>query len=187
MCTKSKQHTLTEQLSPRGICFSRWFGKLGNSLIVFRLKRCPLLPEAGGILNRFSLLCRLVFPSLKELYFNCHALPSAGLFLPHAVRKSDSRIRQAFRSECACTHTDTQAHVPLIPQTKSIFMRLINICVCAKGKHRKEETHSRGYERSRSDPGLITLDAVIFSLFSSLLFFFVFHRHTMCSAKRFFL
>lgn len=46
--TKSKQHTLTEQLNPGGISLSLWFEKLSNSVIVFRLKRCPLLPEAGG-------------------------------------------------------------------------------------------------------------------------------------------
>ncbi len=164
MCTTSKQHTLTEQLNPRGICFSLWFGKLDNSVIVFRLKRCPLLPEAGEILNRFSLLRLPVFSFLKELCFNCRALPRAGLFWLHAVRKSDSRIRQAFHTECTCTYTDTlftQAHVRLNTHTTRIFMRLINVCVCANGNHRKKEIYSRGYVGSRSDLGLIILNAVI--------------------------
>lgn len=47
-CAPNQNNTHTGELNPGEISFRWWFGRLGNSLIVFRLKRCPELPEAGG-------------------------------------------------------------------------------------------------------------------------------------------
>lgn len=132
MCTLNQNNTHSqEQLSLQGICFSLWFGKHGNSVIVFRLKRCPLLPEAGGILNQFSSLCLPVFFFLEELYLNCRDLPRARLFWLHAVRKSDSRICKAVHTERPCTYADTvYSGTCMFKHTHKKNFHEANKCMC---------------------------------------------------------
>lgn len=67
-CVCTLNQNSTEPLNQLGLCLSRWFGKLGNSVIVRRLKGDHCLPEAGrvgGVLSWFSLL-RPPFVSLRS-------------------------------------------------------------------------------------------------------------------------
>lgn len=110
---------------------------------------CQRLDGWGEYWADFLCSVRLFCRFFKKLYFNCGTLPRAWLFWLCAVRKSGSWICQASHIEWTCTYTATNTH------TRRIFMRLINLCLCADGNHRKKEIYSEGLRRSRSPLGLI--------------------------------
>lgn len=146
-CVCTLNQNSTEPLNQLGLCLSRWFGKLGNSVIVCRLKGDHCLPEAGrvgGVLSWFSLL-RPPFVSLRSCILTaalCQGPDCFGCVLWE--NQVPGFVKPLTMNGRARPQTHTHTH------TRRIFTRLINLCLCADGNHRKKEIYSEGLRRSRS-------------------------------------
>lgn len=184
-CVCTLNQNSTEPLNQLGLCLSRWFGKLGNSVIVRRLKGDHCLPEAGrvgGVLSWFSLL-RPPFVSLRSCILTaalCQGPDCFGCVLWE--NQVPGFVKPLTMNGRARPQTHTHTH------TRRIFTRLINLCLCADGNHRKKEIYSEGLRRSRSYisraddswVNAISSTLVITDICAFLLFFFIFSTLWEC-------